>query len=158
MIRMASVYDIIGINTAQRTITIQGGISTIPHIYIGWESIGISTFEYTETTGISTVVTVQPHGFEANDNITLIDLPFSCASEHIGVTTTLFPDGSGDLKFTFKVSEVINDTTFVRISTIAHIYEGFGRKSELVHSFIQTLQEFQQQPQIQHTVLRLETR
>jgi hypothetical protein len=124
-----SVYDIIGINTAQRTITIQGGISTIPHVYIGWQPIGISTFEYTETTGISTVVTVQPHGFEANDNITLIDLPFSCASEHIGVTTTLFPDGSGEYKFTFKVSEVIDDTTFVftaGISTIAHIYEGFG--------------------------------
>jgi len=124
-----SVYDIIGINTSEKTITIQGGISTIPHIYVGWTPIGISTFEYTETTGVSTVVTVQPHEFQVNDNITLIDLPFSCSSEHIGVTTTLFPDGSGEYKFTFKVSEVIDDTTFVftaGISTIAHIYEGFG--------------------------------
>jgi hypothetical protein len=49
-----AIYPIIGVNTAAKTITIQGGVSTIPHTYVGWQNLGISTFVYTSATGVST--------------------------------------------------------------------------------------------------------
>jgi len=127
-----AVYPIIGVNTAAKTITVQGGITTIPHIYIGWQKLGISTFQYTESTGVCTGVTREDHGYQVNDKITLRDLPFSCAVAHAGVTTTLFPDGTINSYnvdgYTFTITGVTtNSFTFnAGISTIAHIYDGFG--------------------------------
>jgi hypothetical protein len=137
-----AIYPIIGINTAAKTITIQGGISTIPHIYVGWQKLGISTFEYDNTTGISTAVTREDHGYQVNDKVTLRDLPFSCAVEHAGVTTTLFPDGTINSfnvdGYTFTITGVTtNSFTFnAGISTIAHVYEGHGEVG--VSTFIYT--------------------
>jgi hypothetical protein len=126
-----AVYEITGVDTGAKTITIQGGITTIPHTYVGWKHVGIQTFSYDNASGVCTVTTVEPHRYFANDNITLWDLPFSCSAEHAGVTTTIFPDGSkvGDLTYTFKVGQVIDEytyTTTVGASTIPHTYDGYG--------------------------------
>jgi hypothetical protein len=103
-----AVYPITGVNTATKTVTIQGGITTIPHIYAGWDRLGISTFEYDNVSGICTVVTNFDHNLLQNDNITLQNLPFSCSVEHAGVTTTIFPDGTINTQnkdgYTFKVA------------------------------------------------------
>ena len=126
-----AVYEITGVNTGAKTITIQGGINTIPHTYTGWKHVGIETFSYDNASGVCTVTTVEPHRYFANDNLTLWELPFSCTAEHAGVTTTIFPDGSkvGDLTYTFKVGQVIDEytyTTTVGASTIPHTYDGYG--------------------------------
>jgi hypothetical protein len=135
-----AIYPIIGINTAAKTITIQGGISTIPHTYVGWQKLGISTFVYNNTTGISTATTREAHGYQVNDKITLRDLPFSCISG--AGTTTIFPDGTITTTnvdgYTFTITGVTtNNFTFnAGISTIAHTYDGFGTVG--VSTFIYT--------------------
>ena len=102
-----AVYPITGVNTATKQITIQGGVSTIPHVYKAWESLGISTFEYDNVSGVCTVQTRYRHNLNENDNITLSNLPFTCSSEHAGVTTHVFPDGTLNAfnhdGYTFKV-------------------------------------------------------
>ena len=135
-----AIYPIIGVNTAAKTITIQGGISTIPHTYVGWQKLGISTFVYNNTTGISTATTREAHGYQVNDKITLRDLPFSCTSG--AGTTTIFPDGTITSTnvdgYTFTVTGVTTNTfTFnAGISTIAHTYTGYGQVG--VSTFIYT--------------------
>lgn len=102
-----AVYPITGVNTATKQITIQGGVSTIPHVYKAWESLGISTFEYDNVSGICTIETRYRHNLNDNDNITLGNLPFTCSAEHTGVTTHVFPDGTLNAfnhdGYTFKV-------------------------------------------------------
>jgi hypothetical protein len=137
-----AIYPIIGVNTAAKTITIQGGISTIPHTYVGWQKLGISTFAYTHTTGVSTATTRESHGYKVNDKVTLNGLPFSCAAQHAGVTTTIFPDGTINTYnvdgYTFTITGVTtNSFTFnAGISTIAHTYDGYGQVN--VSDFIYT--------------------
>ena len=103
-----AVYPIIGVNTTSKQVTIQGGISTIPHTYKGWESLGIEAFEYDNVSGICTVQTRYEHNLESNDNITLIGLGFTCDAEHTGITTHVFPDGTLNAfnkdGYTFKVN------------------------------------------------------
>jgi len=136
-----AIYPIIGVNTAAKTITIQGGISTIPHIYVGWQKLGISTFAYTNTTGVSTATTREDHGYQVNDKITLTGLAFTCPGGS-GITTTLFPDGTINEYnvdgYTFTITGVTtNSFTFnAGISTIVHTYTGFAEVG--VSTFIYT--------------------
>jgi hypothetical protein len=136
-----AVYPIIGVNTASKTVTIQGGISTIPHSYVGWQKLGISTFSYVNTTGVCTATTRETHRYQVNDKITLRDLPFSCPGGS-GITTTLFPDGTitnyNVDGYTFTITGVTtNKFTFnAGISTIAHTYTGHGAVG--VSTFIYT--------------------
>jgi hypothetical protein len=136
-----AIYPIIGVNTAAKTITIQGGISTIPHIYVGWQKLGISTFAYTNTTGVSTATTREDHGYQVNDKITLTGLAFTCPGGS-GITTTLFPDGTINEYnvdgYTFTITGVTtNSFTFnAGISTIVHTYTGFAEVG--ISTFIYT--------------------
>ena len=130
------VITVTGVNTAAKTFTFLAGISTVLNSFQGWPEVGISTFVYTNSTGISTATTNSAHGFEVGDKVTLADLRFSCASEHVGVTTTVFPDGTSLTAtpdgYTFTVIGVTTDTfTFnAGISTIAHNYvsDGYAKK------------------------------
>ena len=111
------------------TFTINSGISTIPHEFLGYGQVGVSTFTYTESTGISTVVTSTSHGLSVGDYVTLDGLEFSCAVEHAGITTTIFPDGTSPYGKTFLVSYVASNKSFTfnaGISTIAHNYVSGG--------------------------------
>jgi hypothetical protein len=120
-----AVYPIIGINTAAKTITIQGGISTIPHTYVGYNTTGVSTATYNNIVGIITVTTSSPHGLVANDNITLSGLAFTCNS---GAGSSTFPSGRGPYGYTFKVSSATTSTftAQVGVSTIIHYYNSGG--------------------------------
>ena len=109
--------------------TINSGISTIPHDFLGYGQVGVSTFTYTESTGISTVITSTSHGLSVGDYVTLDGLEFSCAAEHAGITTTIFPDGTSPYGKTFLVSYVASNKSFTfnaGISTIAHNYVSGG--------------------------------
>ena len=134
-------FNITGINTAAKTITINVGVSTIAHQYVGYQKLGISTFAYTKTTGISTATTREAHGYKVNDKITLTGLAFTCPGGS-GITTTIFPDGTiTDYNvdgYTFTITGVTtNNFTFnAGISTITHTYSGFGAVG--VSTFIYT--------------------
>jgi len=126
------VFTITGINTAAKTVTFNAGVSTIPHIYEGWPTVAISTFAYTNTTGISTAVTASAHGFKVGDRIAPSMLQFTCPGGS-GITTDFFPDGTvtsaSNDGYTFVVTSVPDSTTFVYnagISTIPHTYLGGG--------------------------------
>jgi hypothetical protein len=122
--RVFPVLSSVGLNT----FTMNAGISTIVHTFTGWPEIEISEFTYTESTGISTATTSSDHGFEVGDKVTLAGLAFTCAVEHVGVTTTIFPDGTSPYGYTFTVTGVTTNTfTFnAGISTIAHNYVSGG--------------------------------
>jgi hypothetical protein len=122
--RVFPVLSSVGLNT----FTMNAGISTIVHTFTGWPEIGISTFTYEESTGISTATTSSDHGFEVGDKVTLAGLAFTCDAEHVGVTTTIFPDGTSPYGYTFTVTGVTTNTfTFnAGISTIVHNYVSGG--------------------------------
>jgi len=109
--------------------TMNAGISTIPHVFEGWPEIGINTFSYYEITGLSTVTTSVDHQFQVGDKITLAGLAFTCDSAYVGLTTTIFPDGTSQYGYTFTVTAVNSSTEFeflAGISTIIHYYTGGG--------------------------------
>ena len=102
----------------------------------GYDEVGIRTFSYDEVTGICTVVTYSPHGLlrtdvdanKTSDEVFLFNLPFSCAAEHAGVTTTIFPDGTSSYGRVFPVLTSISSTSFTMnagVSTIPHVFEGW---------------------------------
>jgi hypothetical protein len=126
-----AVYAITGINTASKTITIQGGISTIPHTYVGYSTVGFTTAVYNNVVGVFTGTTSTPHGFRVNDNITLSGLGFTCNSG-AGNSAGIFPSGNGPYGYTFKVSAATTSTftCTVGVSTIVHYYNsgGFAKK------------------------------
>jgi len=109
--------------------TINSGISTIPHIFVGWPEIGITTFKYTNTTGIATVTTSSNHSFVVGNKVTFFGLEFNCPSGS-GITSTIFPySGSSPSGFTFTVLGINNANEFVfnvGISTIVHSYVSGG--------------------------------
>ena len=91
--------------------------------------IGLYDFDYTASTGVSTILTLENHGLSDGDLVMIRDVEFTCSSEHLGVTTTIFPDGTQG--FIFNVNAGSAGTTLVTnvgISTIDHEYvSGTGK-------------------------------
>jgi hypothetical protein len=108
-----------------------GEITSIVSTATTGSAFAISTATYYNTTGLFDVTTTTPHGFEYTNvrEVTLIGLEFSCASAHIGVTTTIFPEGVTGIGKTFAIKAIGTTTSFtidVGISTIPHNYVGQG--------------------------------
>jgi hypothetical protein len=108
-----------------------GEITSIVSTATTGSAFAISTATYYNTTGLFDVTTTTPHGFEYTNvrEVTLIGLKFSCASAHIGVTTTIFPEGVTGIGKTFAIKAIGTTTSFtidVGISTIPHNYVGQG--------------------------------
>ncbi len=130
---LGRVFTVTGVNTTTKSLTVNVGISTIPHVFEGWPEVGISTFAYTNTTGIATAVTSSPNNYRVGDKITLAGLAFTCDSGS-GITTTIFPDGTITAAsydgYTFTVTGVntgANSFTYnAGISTIKHYYVSGG--------------------------------
>jgi hypothetical protein len=124
------LFDVVGVSTEDTSFTINNGISTIPHTYVGGgfivnRAIGVTTASYDNITGITTI-TAPGAVVKVGQLVKLQDLEFSCTSG--AGTTTLYP--TGNLGYEFKVTEVIGSgTTFVvnvGPSTIPHTYESGG--------------------------------
>jgi len=124
------LFDVIGVSTITEAFTINTGVSTIPHTYVGGgfvvnRAIGVTTASYDNVTGITTI-TAPGAVIKVGQFVRLHDLEFSCTSG--AGTTTLYP--TGNLGYEFRVTEVIGSgTTFVvntGVSTIPHTYEGGG--------------------------------
>ena len=74
------------------------------------------------------LLTVCSHRVRLN----LQGIGFTCAVQHAGVTTTIFPDGTQG--FFFRVDSVTDSDTFVTnvgISTIAHTYVSGGEVTDV---------------------------
>ena len=98
---------------------IKVGISSIPHVY---ESGGrlqygetnerkVIDFQYTNTSGLSTVIVRGSHGLNAGDNVKLQGLEFECVDSP-GITTSIFPDGTAGSLNIYRVDRILNNNTF----------------------------------------------
>ncbi|AXQ70473.1 putative major tail protein [Synechococcus phage S-T4] len=107
-------------------------------------STNVTNAIYGKDTGITTI-TAASHGLSIRDTVRLSQLAFTCSSEHAGVTTTIFPDGT--YGYDFPVKRVIDDNTFevnVGISTIEHTYDTGGTAQRMKNyqtEFLQTMDE-----------------
>lgn len=82
----------------------------------------VANADYTESTGITTITSLDPHGFEVGEEITLSNILFECTGSS-GITSNRFPAPQRS----FEVIEVISPTEFV---TDAGIVNG------ITHTFI----------------------
>jgi hypothetical protein len=114
----------------QNNFTINVGVSTIPHTYVGGgfvvdRTIGVTSALYDNVTGITTI-TAPGISLKIGDFVKLQDLEFSCLSG--AGTTTLYPTGKNG--YEFKVLDIIDSgSTFVvntGVSTIKHDYVSGG--------------------------------
>ena len=120
------VYDVVGASST--TFNVYSGISSIPHTFVQAGIRTVTNYIYDNLTGLSTVTVSEPHFMKVGDQVKLAGISFTCSSEHVGVTTTIFPDGSSRYGSIFKVTG-ITSTTFelnAGISTIAHTYVSGG--------------------------------
>jgi len=134
------VFNVITKRNSTTQFETQVGVSTIPHIPTGTSEAaveigvttdrfpsdigtqwGISGFDYTESIGVGTITTKGTHGIGIGSFVRLANLEFSCASEHSGVTTTIFPDTVID-EFEVTATSATTLTVNVGPSTIAHTY------------------------------------
>ena len=121
------VFDVRGVEDSTN-FNIYAGISSIRHTFVNAGIRTVTGFVYDETAGIGTVTTSKPHFMAPQDHVKLADIEFSCAAEHAGVTTTIFPDGSSPFGSVFPITGVTS-TTFtipIGVSTIAHTYVSGG--------------------------------
>ena len=68
--------------------------TTLDRLYIKGTQLGIGTItdvQYSPYSGIATVTTMNPHGFNVNDQVAMVGIAFTCSS-NAGITTTIFPD------------------------------------------------------------------
>ena len=95
-------------------------------------TLNISGFEYDITTGVSTVTTATPHGFQVGMGVTLADIVLDCV---YGSKT--YPDGK--VGYIFEVASTPNATTFttnVGPSTVPSTYNSGGTaKLDVVRPF-----------------------
>ena len=126
--------------TITDTLTVSG-LATITNAYVGYSTVNnlwvegenafdefnITNFVYDKSSGLSTITVDSNINFVAGDIIRLSGIAFTCSDEHIGVTTTIFPDGTQG--FEYVVASLIDNTSFttnVGVSTIGHTYDSGG--------------------------------
>ena len=107
--------------------------------------VSINAVEYDNTTGITTVVTSTPHGFEANDEITMSGIAFTCGSYTGGLTTSIFPDPQRSFIVDSITGPVGTSLTFTTntgiVLGIAHTYVSGGQVAPLQLEFIMSVLE-----------------
>ena len=107
--------------------------------------VSISTVQYDNTTGITTVETATPHGFEVNDEVTMSGIAFSCASYTGGLTTSIFPSPQRSFVVDTITGPVGTSLTFTTntgvVAGIAHTYVSGGQVAPLQMEVIMSILE-----------------
>ena len=103
----------------------------VDRVFISGTQSGVSTIvdvQYTEPTGVCTVMTKDSHGFSAGDQITMGGIAFTCANNTSGITTTIFPDPQAS----YIVNNVLTTTEFTAdigsANGILHFYNPANHK------------------------------
>lgn len=108
-------------------------------------SVAISTVQYDNITGITTVETAVPHGFDVDDEITMSGLEFTCGSYTGGLTTSIFPDPQRSFVIDSISGPVGTSLTFTTnagvVSGIAHTYVSGGQVAPLQMELIVSILE-----------------
>jgi len=107
--------------------------------------VSISTVQYDNKTGITTVETATPHGFNVNDEVTMSGIAFTCGSYTGGLTTSIFPDPQKSFIVDSITGPVGTSLTFTTdtgvVSGIAHTYVSGGQAAPLQMEFIMSILE-----------------
>lgn len=107
--------------------------------------VSISTVQYDNNTGITTVQTSTPHGFEVDDEITMSGIAFTCGSYTGGLTTSIFPDPQRSFIINSIDGPVGTSLTFTTntgvVSGIEHTYLSGGQVAPLQMEFIMSVLE-----------------
>ena len=107
--------------------------------------VSISTVQYDNETGITTVKTATPHGFNVNDEVTMSGIAFTCGSYSGGLTTSIFPDPQKSFivdSITGPVGTSLTFTTDTGVgSGIAHTYVSGDQVAPLQMEFIMSILE-----------------
>ena len=107
--------------------------------------VAVSTAQYDNNTGITTITTSTPHGFNVNDEVTMSGLAFTCNGYSGGLTTSIFPspqqsfivdsiDGSVGTSLTFT-------TNSGKVDGIPHEYVSGGQVAPLQMELIMSILE-----------------
>tara|TARA_B100000945_G_scaffold258815_1_gene216615 strand:+ start:1284 stop:3236 length:1953 start_codon:yes stop_codon:yes gene_type:complete len=108
----------------------------VDRILISGTQSGVSTIndvQYHEPSGIATIRTIDPHGFNVGSEITLAGIAFTCAN-YSGITTTIFPFPQKSYVVDSIVDSVGTSRTFTSLvgssNSITHYY------NPAIHKFI----------------------
>ena len=107
--------------------------------------VAVSAAQYDNNTGITTITTSTPHGFNVNDEVTMSGLAFTCNGYSGGLTTSIFPspqqsfivdsiDGSVGTSLTFT-------TNSGKVDGIPHEYVSGGQVAPLQMELIMSILE-----------------
>ena len=108
--------------------------------------VAVSTAQYDNNSGITTITTSTPHGFNMNDEVTMSGLAFTCGSGYVGgLTTSIFPspqqsfivdsiDGPVGTSLTFTTNSGV-------VAGIAHTYVSGGQVAPLQMELIMSILE-----------------
>jgi len=106
--------------------------------------VSVSNCLYDNTTGITTVTTLDSHNFNVGDEITMSGLAFTCGSVS-GITTTIFPSPQQSFVIDSIIGDVGTSKTFVTnsgvVAGIAHTYVNGGKVAPLQMEFICSILE-----------------
>ena len=102
--------------------------------------VSISTCQYDNTTGVTTVTTTSAHNFNVGDEVTMSGLAFTCAPGNYGITTTIYPSPQQSFTIDSIIGSVGISKTFVTnsgtVTGIAHTYVSGGLVAPLQMEFI----------------------
>ena len=91
--------------------------TTLDRLFIKGVQTGINTItdvQYSPYSGIATVTTMNTHGFNVNEDISMVGIAFTCSS-NAGITTTIFPDPSQSNTVESIVDVVGTSKTFTSV-------------------------------------------
>ncbi len=106
--------------------------------------VTVTNCVYDNASGITTVTTLTPHNFNANDEVTMSGLAFTCSGS-FGLTTSIFPSPQQSFVVDSIIGSVGTSKTFVTNSGvvvgIAHTYVSGGQVGPLHMEFICSILE-----------------
>jgi hypothetical protein len=106
--------------------------------------VSVTNCVYDNISGITTITTLTPHNFNANDEVTMSGLAFTCSGS-FGLTTSIFPSPQQSFVVDSIIGSVGTSKTFVTNSGvvvgIAHTYVSGGQVGPLHMEFICSILE-----------------
>ena len=106
--------------------------------------VSVTNCVYDNISGITTITTLTPHNFNANDEVTMSGLAFTCSGS-FGLTTSIFPSPQQSFVVDSIIGSVGTSKTFVTNSGvvvgIAHTYVSGGQVGPLQMEFICSILE-----------------